>query len=60
MKYLADRTTLPVPNILSYELDPNHPLGPFILMGKVGPVFCLVFPRSYSVTGTRRKVGEYL
>ena len=47
MKYIADQTTLPVPNILSYELDPKHPLGPFILMGKVGLVFCLAFPRSY-------------
>ncbi|KAH9002921.1 hypothetical protein EDB86DRAFT_3073417 [Lactarius hatsudake] len=35
MKFVHERTSIPVPNILAYELDQSHPLGAHILLEKV-------------------------
>ncbi|KAH8994892.1 hypothetical protein EDB92DRAFT_239679 [Lactarius akahatsu] len=35
MKFVHERTSIPVPKILAYELDQSHPLGAHILLEKV-------------------------
>ncbi|KAI0038546.1 hypothetical protein FA95DRAFT_1206179 [Auriscalpium vulgare] len=35
MKFIRERTSIPLPQVLAYELDPRHPLGPHVLSEKV-------------------------
>ena len=35
MKFILERTSIPVPKILAYELDQSHPLGAHMLLEKV-------------------------
>ena len=34
MKWVQEHTSIPVPKILAYELDPSHPLGAHIVLEK--------------------------
>ncbi|TFY67192.1 hypothetical protein EVG20_g4034 [Dentipellis fragilis] len=34
MKFLAERTSIPIPRIVSYEVNAGHPLGPHIIFEK--------------------------
>ena len=48
MKFVLERTSIPVPKILAYELDQSHPLGAHILLEKVRqtPNICPFFPET--------------
>jgi hypothetical protein len=43
MEWVRERTSIPVPKILAYELDHSHPLGAHMLLEKARDLASLVF-----------------
>ncbi|KAH9058391.1 hypothetical protein EDB87DRAFT_1685360 [Lactarius vividus] len=64
MKFIHERTSIPVPKILAYELDQSHPLGAHILLEKVGenPRICSIPKRrrhAHNAGLRRRPFGHH-
>lgn len=57
MKFVLERTSIPVPKILAYELDQSHPLGAYMLLEKVRQPanirLCFIPKRRLQVSGVR-------